>query len=287
VQNLSSCHTHKRIILNPLVRLSQLRYQQMDLTFHEALAARYASGPQKIRNLSEHWALREIYCPSCGHTAMTQYGNNRPVADFFCGKCEADFELKSQARMFGASVADGAYRTMIERLNSSSNPNLLLLHYAPRSLSVINLTVVPKYFFVPALIVKRPPLSPSARRAGWIGCRIMLEGIPAAGRIALIKDCAVEPKSTVLEKWRRTLFARDQKDVTSKGWLLSVMKCIDRIGKLEFSLSELYQFEEELGAIYPSNRHVREKVRQKLQILRDKGFLEFLDRGVYRLTSAA
>lgn len=80
---------------------------------------------------------------------------------------------------------------------------------------------------------------------------------------------------------------QDQKDVASKGWLLSVMKCIDRLGRLEFSLSELYQFEEELRMIHPSNRHIKEKMRQKLQILRDKGFLEFLGRGVYRLTSAA
>jgi type II restriction enzyme len=132
----------------------------MDLTFHEAAAARYTSGPQKIRNLSEHWVGREIYCPSCGHTEMTQHSNNRPVADFFCSECRADYELKSQARMFGASVADGAYRTMIERLNSSSDPNLLLLHYNPKTLSVVNLIVVPKYFFIPAVIVKRPPLSP-------------------------------------------------------------------------------------------------------------------------------
>lgn len=171
----------------------------MDLTFHEAVAAGYTSGPQKIRNLSEHWVGREIYCPNCGHTEMTQHGNNRPVADFFCGECRADYELKTQARMFGASVTDGAYRTMIERLNCSSNPNLLLLHYNPNTLSVVNLVVVPKYFFTPAVIVKRPPLSPGARRAGWIGCKILLEGIPEAGRIALIKDRVIEPKSIVLE----------------------------------------------------------------------------------------
>jgi type II restriction enzyme len=76
---------------------------------------------------------------------------------------------------------------------------------------------------------------------------------------------------------------RDQKDPTSKGWLLTVMQCIDRVGKAEFSLNELYQFEEELRTVYPSNRHIKEKMRQKLQILRDKGFLEFIGRGIYRL----
>lgn len=257
----------------------------MNLSFHQPLAAGYASAPQKIKNLSEHWITRELYCPNCGHSAMTQYANNRPVADFFCGGCRADYELKSQARMFGASVADGAYRTMIERLNSSSNPNLLLLQYERRALSVINLIAVPKYFFIPALIVERPPLPGTARRAGWIGCKILLTGIPAAGRIWLIRDSAIEPEPKVLENWRRTLFLRDEKDLTSKGWLLNVMQCIDRLGKSEFSLQELYRFEEDLKLIYPSNQYIKEKVRQKLQILRDKNFLEFLGRGNYRLTS--
>jgi type II restriction enzyme len=256
----------------------------MDLTFHSALAARYTSGPQRIKNLTEHWIGREVYCPNCGHTEMTPYGNNRPVADFFCRECGSDYELKSQSRTFGSTVADGAYRTMIERLNSSGNPNLILLHYDPKALAVINLVVVPKYFFIPKLIIKRHPLSPAARRAGWIGCKILLAGIPDAGRISLIRNSSIEPKAKVLERWQRTLFVRDQKDAASKGWLLSIMKCIDQIGKSEFSLGELYQFERELQAAYPSNQHIREKLRQKLQILRDKGFLKFKGRGVYRLT---
>jgi type II restriction enzyme len=214
---------------------------------------------------------------------MTQYGNNRPVADFFCAGCRADYELKSQARMFGASVVDGAYRTMIDRLNSRNNPNLLLLHYDPKALSVIDLIVVPKHFFVPDMIVERKPLSALARRAGWIGCKILLTGIPEAGRIFLIKNHAIEPKSKVIQKWQRTLFVRDQKDIVSKGWLLSVMKCVEQVGNPEFSLADLYRFEDDLKAAYPLNQHIREKIRQKLQILRNKGFLEFLGRGVYRL----
>jgi type II restriction enzyme len=60
------------------------------------------------------------------------------------------------------------------------------------------------------------------------------------------------------------------------------MKCIDQIGKSEFTLAELYRFEEELQQIFVSNRHIKEKIRQKLQILREKVFLEFVGRGVYR-----
>jgi type II restriction enzyme len=172
---------------------------------------------------------------------------------------------------------------MIERLKASSNPNLFLLHYCPISLSVINLIVVPKYFFVPEIIVERPPLSALARRSGWIGCNISLQTIPISGRIALIRNSMVEPKQAVLDNWHRTLFLRDQKDVRSKGWLLSVMSCIEKIGQSTFKIEEVYRYEDDLKAMYPLNRHIKEKIRQKLQILRDKGFLEFLGNGTYRL----
>jgi hypothetical protein len=117
------------------------------LAFQAALVAGYTSPSQKIKVLSEHWIGRESYCPSCGHVNMTLYGNNQPVADFFCSACRADFELKSQGRNFGATVADGGYRAMIERLNSNTNPSLLLLRYDPKSLSVVNLIVVPIILF--------------------------------------------------------------------------------------------------------------------------------------------
>jgi len=42
---------------------------------------------------------------------------------------------------------------------------------------VSNFLVVPKYFFVPGVIEKRKPLSATARRAGWIGCNIVLKSI--------------------------------------------------------------------------------------------------------------
>jgi hypothetical protein len=37
--------------------------------------------------------------------------------------------------------------------------------------------------------------------------------------------------------------------------------------------------------VYPLNQHIKEKIRQKLQILRAHGYLEFLGRGIYRLAT--
>jgi type II restriction enzyme len=37
-----------------------------------------------------------------------------------------------------------------------------------------------------------------------------------------------------------------------------------------------------LQKLHPANRHVRDKIRQQLQVLRDLGLIEFLGRGGYR-----
>jgi hypothetical protein len=47
-------------------------------------------------------------------------------------------------------------------------------------------------------------------------------------------------------------------------------------GTSEFSLQEFYAFsEDELSATYPNNNHVRAKIRQILQRLRDQGEIRF------------
>jgi type II restriction enzyme len=78
------------------------------------------------------------------------------------------------------------------------------------------------------------------------------------------------------------LFLRDQR-LEARGWLLETMRCVEDIGRGEFSLDDVYAFEQRLSDIYPNNRHVKQKIRQQLQVLRDKGYLEFTGRGQYRL----
>ena len=62
-----------------------------------------------------------------------------------------------------------------------------------------------------------------------------------------------------------------------------MMKCVERVGAREFTLDDVYAFEGALSAIYPGNRNVKPKIRQQLQVLRDRGFLEFTGRGRYRV----
>ena len=51
----------------------------------------------------------------------------------------------------------------------------------------------------------------------------------------------------------------------------------------EFTTTDVYAFERELEKLHPDNRHVRDKIRQQLQVLRDMGFLRHVGPGLWRL----
>ena len=92
------------------------------------------------------------------------------------------------------------------------------------------------------------------------------------------------PKMTCLRNGNaRSSFAR--KETEARGWLIEVMKCVESIGRQEFNLDDVYAFEAQLSQLYPNNRHVKQKIRQQLQVLRDRGYLDFVSRGYYRLRS--
>ena len=231
----------------------------MKLGFEELPQAAYNSGSQTARVLTETWASKQAFCPNCGHAELTRFQNNRPVADLYCKNCNEEFELKSQKQKFGSKVLDGAYQTMCKRLVEENNPNLMLLNYKPTS-GVNNLFVVPKHFFVTEIVEERKPLRDGARRAGWVGCNIVLSRIPDAGKIYIVRDTVVLDRQNVLDQWQKTIFLRDE-TVASRGWLLNVLKCVETIKAQEFTLEDVYAFEERLSGLFPMNQHVRQKIR--------------------------
>jgi type II restriction enzyme len=253
----------------------------MKLEFEETQKS-YASGSQSARAFTEQWLQMWVYCPNCGSPKIKTFPNNSPVADLYCAACNDEYELKSQKNAFGSKVLDGSFRTRCERLAASNNPNLFLLNYDLKELRVTNFLVVPKHFFVKQIIEERKPLARSARRAGWVGSNILLSQIPQSGKIFIVRGGQLEPKDIVLAKWKRTLFLRDQ-GLEARGWLLDVMRCVEALGKPEFQLGEVYAFEDRLSRLYPDNQNVRPKIRQQLQFLRDRGYLNFVARGYYRV----
>ena len=252
----------------------------MNLNFNTKLAEGYSSNSQIARVLTENWVKENSYCPCCGEIPLNEFENNRPVADFFCKKCSEEFELKSKSGKFSTTINDGAYSTMIERINSNQNPNFFFLTYSKNWL-VENFLIIPKQFFTTEIILKRKPFSITAKREGWVGCNIDISNVAEAGKVFLIKDSKLIDRKIVESSFNKTLFLRE-KSSGSKGWILDILLCVDLIKKETFSLEDIYQFEDKLKLKYPSNNFIKDKIRQKLQVLRDKGIIEFVSRGNYK-----
>lgn len=258
--------------------------QTMELTLPLEVAQNYRSSSQRIRVMTEAWVGQSAYCPNCGNP-LSRFDNNQPVADFFCGQCSEQYELKSKKGAIGNRLLDGAFTTMIERLVSEKNPHFFFLTYEKDSYKIGSFFTIPKYFFVPGIIEERNPLADTARRAGWIGCNIVMSSIPEFGKIFYVQNGVMKSKEDVLERWRNTEFLKSSHDLESRGWLLDVLNCVEKLKKQDFTLNEIYGYADELSLKHPQNRNVQAKIRQQLQFLRDKGFIEFLGRGRYQTRS--
>ena len=253
----------------------------MDLQLDNSLGELYNSNSQKIRVITENWFGNNSFCPYCGNEQISSFENNRPVADFYCSNCNNQFELKSKSGKLHEKITDGAYKTMIERITSNENPDLFCLSYSKTSYHINNLIFIPKYFFTTNIIERRKPLSPTARRSGWVGCNIKIGEVPQEGKIKIISDGIPINKNIVIEQTKKTLLLNTD-NLMARGWLLDILLCLNKIKNNDFSLREFYNFENELSAKHQENNNIRPKIRQQLQILRDKGFIEFLGNGNYR-----
>lgn len=253
----------------------------MILNFSTNLAENYHSNSQKIRVMSENWIQDNVYCVKCGHK-LVHFENNKPVGDFYCKFCKEEFELKSNKTKLGKIIADGAYTTMIEKIDNDSVPNFFYLNYNIIDYSIENLIVIPKHYFTKNIVIKRTPLRETARRAGWVGCNIDVSAIPSNGKIYLIQNKQIIDKEVVIHNFNKMLFLRNKKEEL-RGWLLDIMKCIELLGQNQFNIDEIYAFETVLKIKHPNNNNIKAKIRQQLQILRDYKYLAFIGRGVYKL----
>lgn len=253
----------------------------MNLKKYIELGHDYKSNPQKTRVFTEPFVEENFYCPYCGADLIGRVNNDK-VRDFDCSQCNENYELKSkQGKSLGKTVADGKYQTMIERISNNSNPNFYFLNYDKKNFDVINFCAVPNYFFTPEIIIPRKKGIPN--RPDYIMCNIDISGIPNTGKIFYIKDREIISKSKVLDDWNKTLFLKESNSIQAKGWLLDTMMCIEQLNKKSFSRQELLNFIPYLQAKYPNNLNIGQKISQQLQILRDKGFLKFTNRGNYEV----
>jgi len=247
--------------------------------------AKYKSFSQRARVATEAWGSENLYCPNCSEDGLGCTPPNTPSIDYVCEGCNSTFQLKSQSSPLSFRIVDSAYSKMREAITSKRTPNLFVIHYDKHHWSVSDVILIPAYAFSMSTIERRKPLGPTARRAGWVGCNILLGRIPTDARVAIVMNGVMNKPSDVRKQYA-SLRPLQNFTVENRGWTLDVLNELRRLEKSEFSLLEVYAREASLSRLYPQNHHVRDKIRQQLQVLRDLGLIKFLGSGRYQMIGA-
>jgi len=243
---------------------------------------RYKSASQRARIGTEAWGALNFFCPVCKSPRLDIASRNTAAVDYRCPKCDSPFQLKSQSKPFGSRIVDAAYSEMKRAILSDRTPNLFVLYYDLTQWAVRTVILIPHFAFAFSAIECRPPLGPAARRAGWIGCNILLNKIPADARIPIVESGKALSASEVRQAYNR-LRPLENLKVETRGWTLDVLNVVRSLNKKEFSLADVYAHADELAKLHPKNAHIPDKIRQQLQVLRDLNLLEFLSPGSYCL----
>ena len=255
----------------------------MDLRLPTAGLDGYKSASQRARVGTESWGAENFFCPACESPRLNVAPRNTVAVDYFCPSCESPFQLKSQSKPLGGRIVDAAYSEMKRAILEDRTPNLFVLHYDLDTWVVRTVLLVPHFALALSAVERRKPLAPTARRAGWVGCSILLDKIPVHARISVVTEGTPHTPREVRGSYNR-LRPLEKLNVEKRGWTLDVLQVVQSLGNLEFTLADVYAHADDLAKLHPNNRHIRDKIRQQLQVLRDLGLLTFLGSGSYRLT---
>jgi len=254
----------------------------VDLHLPTAGLDRYKSASQRARISTESWGAVNFFCPACESPRLQSSPQGTAAIDYVCPSCDSPFQLKSQSKPLGSRIVDAAYSEMKRAILEDRTPNLFVLHYDLDAWAVRTVLLVPHFAFALSALERRKPLASTARRAGWVGCNILLDKIPVHARILVVNEGTAQTSQQMRASYNR-LRPLEKLQIEKRGWTLDVLQVVQSLGKMEFTLADVYAHADSLAKLHPQNAHVRDKIRQQLQVLRDLGLLEFLGGGDYRL----
>ncbi|MDE2842698.1 MAG: restriction endonuclease [Chloroflexota bacterium] len=259
----------------------------MDLTLDLSVTQGLVSKSAISGRLTEHWASQNLYCLSCPSDHLEQHKPGTPVKDFTCPSCYSTYQLKGKNGKHGKTVPNSAYQVKMAAISEGKAPNYAFLDYDLQLLRVTGLFIVPSHFIGRSLVRPRKPLSPSARRAGWVGSTILLDRLPQEGRIPLIQGSQPIDRLEARNVWRQFQFLKDDTRALG-GWGGEILAAVREIQTTSqnnrFTLRQFYNmFLTSLRHAHPENHNVEAKIRQQLQVLRDHGVLRFVGRGEYQI----
>ena len=111
---------------------------------------------------------------------------------------------------------------------------------------------------------------------------MLFESIPSYGKLYIVKNSKLESKEQILNKSHKILNLYDLDSQKAK-WKIEILKILDSVDSV-FSLQEIYEKEAELHNLFPENNHIKDKIRQQLQFIRDDGIIVFHGNGKYEKT---
>jgi uncharacterized C2H2 Zn-finger protein len=161
----------------------------VNLSMSGAPGADVKSGALRARVVTESWGEHNLYCPNC--TSPILVARDDVESGFECPRCGSGYRLKCQKTRIGHSFTDGPYTTLTRAIRRGDAPGYFVLHYeivpplggenvrqiVDGAWVVRNLVLVPGAALATEAIVKGPD---------GVGCRIVLDSLPAAARIPII-----------------------------------------------------------------------------------------------------
>jgi len=255
----------------------------LKLELDPQLGSTYSSASQWARRVTEGWASSNLYCAACSSPRLQPHAANRAVEDYHCPRCSRRVQLKAKQGPLGATVSNSAYEKKRQAIMAGRAPDYCFMSYQKQDLCVTDVLWVPGHFMTLSVVSSRTPLRPTAQRAGWVGSNIHLDLIPSEGKIPLVVDGRVQPRSIVRTQFQRLAFLAKLRH-ERRGWLTDILSCLDeleiQVGS-RFTNSDLYACESKLHRLHPGNHNIQQKIRQQLQVLTAKAMVRRISPGIY------
>lgn len=169
--------------------------------FDPSVAEGFVSKSQMARVTVETWAEQNLYCLNCDADELGALPANTKVADLECYRCDSRYQLKSKNGRFHGTITGAAYQPLLDAIRAGAMPDYFMVEYDTRFSIVVFASGIPGQHIAEDCIIPRKALSAKARRAGWRGCNINVEGL-SPYRVSIVEP-AGRARTDVRKDWRK------------------------------------------------------------------------------------
>ncbi|HVA19792.1 MAG TPA: DpnI domain-containing protein [Solirubrobacteraceae bacterium] len=173
--------------------------KKISLLLNPSVAQMYQSRSQVGRVVIQTWAELNLYCLSCDADQLLPEPENTQVVDMACARCGRQYQIKSKQGLFEGRITGAAYGPVLRAVQEGRMPDYVLVEHSRRRATVVGVRAYPGALLTPERVLERKPLAGTAKRAGWIGCTIDVEGVPY---VEIVGPQAAEPRDA-RERWSK------------------------------------------------------------------------------------